>query len=224
MTSSKPPETQLSPANPQQSQAGSQQAGQPASRPWVIVAGFGRCGSSLVMQMLQAAGVPCIGGFPDFEVPEVCACPVRMEWLNHYPEYAFKLLDPHRCTLPKELSACAIWLNRDTEEQAKSQVKFISLMMPGLPAISRRHLKEWEKSLRNDKRAAIGTISRFPYIELSFESLVTVPEEGAEDIARFLKPHWDLNPKLMAAKVIRRHPACQSGLNIELDAVRQSNA
>jgi hypothetical protein len=37
------------------------------SAPVIVVAGLGRCGTSLVMQMLAAAGLPCVGSFPDFE-------------------------------------------------------------------------------------------------------------------------------------------------------------
>jgi hypothetical protein len=40
-------------------------------KPYVIVAGFGRCGSSLTMTMLHAAGIPCIGTPPDFEVNQM---------------------------------------------------------------------------------------------------------------------------------------------------------
>ena len=39
--------------------------------PALLVAGLGRCGTSLMMQMLAAAGLPCVGEFPAYEVPEL---------------------------------------------------------------------------------------------------------------------------------------------------------
>ena len=37
----------------------------------LLICGHGRCGSSLVMQMLAAGGVKCAGKYPDFEPDEV---------------------------------------------------------------------------------------------------------------------------------------------------------
>lgn len=36
----------------------------------ILVCGFGRCGSSLVMQMLDVGGLPVVGSFPDYERAE----------------------------------------------------------------------------------------------------------------------------------------------------------
>ena len=40
-------------------------------RPTVFVCGHGRCGSSMVMQMLDAGGFPCFGEYPAYEPEEV---------------------------------------------------------------------------------------------------------------------------------------------------------
>ena len=34
----------------------------------IVVAGFARCGLTLTMQLLDAAGLPCRGRYPDYEI------------------------------------------------------------------------------------------------------------------------------------------------------------
>ncbi|MHB8286386.1 MAG: hypothetical protein ACYDD1_17175 [Caulobacteraceae bacterium] len=68
-------------------------------KPTIIVSGLGRCGSSLTMQMLNAAGVHCVGSFPSFEGPECEAFQegfITAERWAAVAGRAVKLLDPHR--------------------------------------------------------------------------------------------------------------------------------
>ena len=60
----------------------------------VIVSGLGRCGTSLVMQMLAAGGIDCYGPFPAYE-PEGLGMGRDLPSLLALRK-AFKLLDPHR--------------------------------------------------------------------------------------------------------------------------------
>ena len=67
-----------------------------------IVAGLGRCGTSLVMRMLDVAGLPTIGGYPDWECPETQGLLETdpAAWRSAVDGQAVKLLDAHRWQLP----------------------------------------------------------------------------------------------------------------------------
>src|SRR5690348_17944000 len=92
----------------------------------LIVAGLGRCGSSLMMQMLQRGGMKCAGEFPAFEMPETNHCSISREWLSQFSGGAVKILDPHLCTI-ENTPAVVLWLSRDHWHQAKSQIKFFMM-------------------------------------------------------------------------------------------------
>lgn len=77
----------------------------------VIVSGFGRCGSSMTMQMLAAGGIECLGEWPSFEHPK--ALKLDMAWLRAQEGKALKVLDPHRHRLPLALQEAGWWLRSD---------------------------------------------------------------------------------------------------------------
>jgi hypothetical protein len=98
-----------------------------------VVAGFGRCGSSLTMQMLDAGGFPVVGGFPayenhpaDWHVTDPAAFAAECDGK------AVKRLDLERWPLPPGLEYKVIWIDRDPAEQAKSALKMVAAMYPGI--------------------------------------------------------------------------------------------
>jgi len=177
------------------------------SAPTILVAGLGRCGSSLVMQMLAAAGVPTVGQYPDFEVTDVAKLlpgdPCR--WLEHAVGKAVKVIDPHRGRPPAGPDYHTIWLRRDVNEQAKSMLKLI-----GLPD-TRENRRQWSASVRRDmapaRRAVLASHGHGrPMLELTFEQLVIDPETTAREIADYVGR--DLDHAAMAACVVSRSPRC----------------
>jgi hypothetical protein len=66
----------------------------PEHQPIILVAGLGRCGSSLVMRLLDAAGVPTVGTFPAFE--EQTLPRDALGWVEAYAGRAVKVLDLSR--------------------------------------------------------------------------------------------------------------------------------
>ena len=95
------------------------------SLPITVVAGFGRCGSSLVMQMLAAGGMRTpYSSFPSYEIPH--GIKVLMGELYGG---AVKILDPHVHQPPKGHVYRFIWLDRDPVQQAKSMAKFWKVVM-----------------------------------------------------------------------------------------------
>jgi hypothetical protein len=186
------------------------------SNPWIAVAGLARCGTTLTMNMLHAAGIPCIGCAPAFEVAEINHRAVSRDFLNRYPGHAFKHLDPHLAPLPRELPLLVIWLDRDPKEQAKSQAKFVTVLM-GLPTPTRAHIRRMAQGLKRERPVALAQYNGCPRLVLQFEEVLKEPRTAALQIAAFLRAYWGLlDIDRMAAQVRSRTPECQPGLDIEL--------
>lgn len=184
--------------------------------PPIIVSGFGRCGSSLVMQMLRAGGFPVTGQWPAFEDDRMM--PVRevdnAVDLTPFAGKAVKILDPHRFTIASPLPPRAIWLDRNHREQAKSHVKFLRLVL-GLqpPANAAKLFADSYKKDRDDALAALFRVSEGVQA-MAFEHILANPANAARVLCRIVQRDLDL--EAMAQTVIRRKASCYPGL-LELE-------
>jgi hypothetical protein len=191
--------------------------------PVLIIAGLGRCGSSLVMQMLAKAGVACVGTFPDYEVEEVNHRAIDASWLREQAGRAVKILDPHVATVPAEVSGPVIWLDRNPREQARSQAKVARLMV-GLPPASREHLRRWERGLAVERGQALRELAGRELLLLTYESLLRNPRYATARIAGFLAPQWQLDSERMMAAVRKHDPRCAPGLDMEYGLLAETEA
>jgi len=199
--------------------------------PALLVAGLGRCGTSLLMQMLDAAGVPCVGEFPDYEVPELNHAEPPLAWLEVQRGKAMKVLNPHLTRIPPEFEAPVIWLDRNSREQAKSQIKFAASMMGDL-LVTQSHVSRWHHSLREERREALAALGDRPRLIIRFEQLIQEPFLISCHIAAFLGPWrvavgWrrPLRPHELAGAVRpRRSAACAPDLAMELALVAEAEA
>ena len=187
-------------------------------RPCIVVAGLGRCGSSLTMQMLHAAGVPCMGAYPDFEDDAFASGRRQMERLSSLSDCAVKILDAWRAPATALTHHVVIWLRRDPDEQARSMLKFAGAPM------HRHNVRGIKSKLAIDTRlsreglgvAPVGT--RSPLLRHEFEDLIQHPLPSSRRIAAFLAANgWpDLDAEKMAAQVRPRSPKCLPGF-LEFD-------
>lgn len=191
--------------------------------PVVFVSGLSRCGTSLMMQMLSAAGLPCAGSFPDFEVDAVSSGPVSRDFMQAHAGHAAKRLDPQRAPTPAGAPFVSIWLDRDPLEQARSQVKFLHLM-GGEPLPNRAQLRRWAAGLRRDRGDAVRAIAGQPMIVVRFEDLVTIPLPTAQRVAGWLSPWLTVDAQRMAAAALPRPAACQPAMEIEMQLVGRTAA
>lgn len=177
--------------------------------PVILVCGFGRCGSTMVMTMLQRAGLPVAGSAPDFEDSRALHDP---RWVAQQNGRAVKLLDPHRFP-PARGSYRAVWLARDPWQQARSMAKMLR-SLGGIP-ISHADLYGFTDSYRRDHPKAMQALAQVgaPVLTLRFEEILADPVAAAEALARFIGR--SLNVATMAAVVQPRTPECQPGLDIE---------
>lgn len=180
-----------------------------------LVCGFGRCGSSLVMQMLEAGGMPVTGEYPAFEASDIVTTRhIDAARLRGLSGHALKLLDPQRYTIPRGVSTHAIWCRRDPEEQAKSHAKFLREIV-GLPT-SRAHRDSIERAFKKDTSIAICALREAGVkhiLDIRFEDMLSRPRTTAEQIERFL---GELDVDKMAAVVRPRDPDCAPDMSMEL--------
>ncbi len=196
-------------------------------KPTLFVAGLGRCGTSLVLQMLDAAGMKCAGKYPDFEPVEMKSFskPVDTSWLKSNAGSAIKWLDPHKVRVAtSEIDASVIWMHRDHHQQAKSQAKFMEALL-GVH-LARSDISKLKNQLRTETKLALRATRPLPLHVICFERLLSEPAETAANIVQFLHGtghQFSHDPvSLMADQVIPRKPKCMPDLSIEAFLVEQS--
>lgn len=187
----------------------------------VGVCGFPRSGSSLTMRMLHAGGIPPVTG----SSPGSYELSGGLEQLASMPPRqlagrAVKLLDygqwfPY---LPAGIDWRFIWLDRNPTEQAKSTVKFMSFLMPGMLRRDRGAIRRLAKSYRSDRPRLLGWYrSRGDVLVSSFEAILADPSAEAARFAEFL-PTLDA---VAAAEVpLTRSAACAADLAVEIALAR----
>lgn len=188
-----------------------------------LVCGFGRCGTSLVMQMLEAGGMPVTGEWPAFETDQANFASFDGDWIAEQHGKAVKALDPHRSvvTLKDTAAYRVIWLNRNRMEQAKSHAKFMRLLT-GLPATPSDFLQPATKHLQERQKAfAKFRQLRAPILQVWFEDLLRQPRNSAEVIARFCGL-TDVDAMVRAIRP--RSPECATGLEMEMLLVKERAA
>lgn len=72
-----------------------------------------------------------------------------------------------------------IWLDRNADEQAKSQAKFATMMI-GLSAPTRQHMRRWRKGLPMQRDKSVAILTGYPRLSIQFELLIAHPLHAAE--------------------------------------------
>lgn len=185
----------------------------------ILVAGLGRCGSSLLMQMLAASGLRCAGDAPSYEFP--------IDWIEDDDgerDYiipaeftakhdAVKVLWPARFTVETVPGAIVVWLDRNWREQARSLRKLAATVSRDVPPESSEVMAAMQKNLAEMRRASIRVLRGYPRLETSFENLIMRPVEAARDIAEFAAEYGiTIDPAAMASVVESRSPRCAASL------------
>lgn len=184
-------------------------------RPILLVTGLGRCGTSLVMQMLDAGGYPVVGTWPDYE-DAVSMKPGSPAFMAAAQGRAVKVLDAQRFTLPRGPRYRWIWLSREISEQARSMLKLSGASQ------DRHNRRAMEASLRRDTPAAKMSLMRAGahldagVLELTFEALLRNPAGAASGIARYVGQPLDT---AAMAKCVRPRSALCLPYLMELEMI-----
>lgn len=193
-----------------------------------IVSGNLRCGSSLVMRMLGAAGVSlCYDREDSFEHTGFLKI-VQSRQVNRWSTQwmvdgtAMKWMDPLLHGFPPTgFEYQVIALTRDPRQQARSQIKFVRLLAtvgdepPPSPAVEAvaKHLLRHNNQLAEAWRGHGAKV-----LELRFEDLIRTPGAAAQKIAESilgLQPtsfEFQHGVDVMARQVIRRGTDSYDGL------------
>lgn len=194
----------------------------------IAVAGFTRSGTSLMMRMLDAAGIPIFAddraAYESTQVGESLHDPA---WLASVDGHAFKLIDPiHHYPIPKA-NWRFILMRRDVVEQAKSAVKFLKLVQ-GLD-LPPHAVKVLSRKYQNDyPRMRSILAGRGRVLDVRFEDVLAEPTLTAAKVLAFIgqpADYWNNvadNARItrMAEQVIRRSPTCYDGL-LEIDVLKR---
>lgn len=175
--------------------------------PKIIVAGLGRCGTSMVCQMLAAGGLRVAGRWPSYETAE--------PWKETGWQVA-KLLDPHRQPLGEWMrGALVFWLDRKPMEQAASQAK---LLGEDLSRADRKALAHLLRRDRRDSRCHLRMAGHHP-LQFEFERILRSPYQTADEFEYCLKEWFGYHGFRAdrAADVVHngRSAACAPDLSME---------
>ena len=177
-----------------------------------IIAGFGRCGSSLVMQMLAAGGMATPHSeFPSYEINDWTGV-----FVSDFYGGAIKILDPHIHQPPVGPVYRWIWLDRDPVEQAKSMAKFWKAAvvddpsMPFMTEFTGDQIAKLAEAFKRDRPRANGLMLKYTQpagiLKLRFESILADPAEAAKQLNAFCG--GKLDEWAMVAAVRPRGPEC----------------
>lgn len=191
----------------------------------ILVCGFGRCGSSLMMQMLDAGGIKCLGEGPAYEPAEVGMNRNMKRLLFKLGARAAKILDPQRSKWPKIDGVKIIWMHRNPHEQAKSQVKFLTMLSGYQMGSMKPHtIAKLTDSFVQDLQPTMGMLKSLgaDILEMHFEEVLESPLYAAQKVDAFVGHKFDTEKA--ASVVIKRSHECAPGLDIEMQLVKKAEA
>lgn len=198
----------------------------PVSVRW-IVTGSARCGTSLVLQMIDALGFGVTGAYPSFE-DAAGLCP-EMPGLSGYRDRFVKILDIDRAVtrVSPSIDLQVVWIRRRSRlEQAKSYLKTISVLQPDL-RLRTAGIDRLERALViSDAKIDATLRANCPHaLRLVFEDVLADPYDAAGKIAGWLEERAGHPPeakRLRAAidTVRKRDPNCYAGM-LEAQLLRE---
>lgn len=181
----------------------------PDNRPAVGVCGFGRCGSSMTMAMLDAGGLaPAMGSqMGSYELRDI-----RDAWSVPLAGRAVKLLESVlHFGVPDAPEWRFVWLDRDPVEQAKSQLK---LMAPFVGPFKPDAIDRLARSYEADRPRALRLLRRRgEVLVMQYERVLASPRKAAKQLRQVFP---DLEVDAAAAAVHDRDGRCREDLDVEL--------
>ena len=159
-----------------------------------IVSGLPRSGTSLMMQILQAAGLPIFTdgqrpadasnqkGYYEHEKIASLMKPGDKSWLQDARGHALKIVAPLLPTVPPKLKTRVLFMERDLDEILASQTKMLTRLGKDHPTgdVSKAYLQQLRHAKTHLNAHAI------PALSISFSDLVHHPDKILPTIATFL--------------------------------------
>ncbi|SRR6266542_3223747 len=177
-------------------------------RPIVIVSGLPRSGTSMMMRMLEAGGMPLMTdgvrapdesnprGYYELAAVKDLATSADRRWLSRARGKALKVVSPLVEHLPPTCAYQVIFMLRDLDEVIASQNRMLALA--GEPADASANLRE---HYQQHVRRVLGLIDRRPEfvaLQVDYADVLRRPLEEARRVQAFLKRPLDV-PAMAAA-------------------------
>jgi hypothetical protein len=178
--------------------------------PVIIVSGLPRSGTSLMMQMLSAGGLPLLTDShrqPDesnplgyYEYAPVKRMHVgETAWLSQASGRGVKIVSALLPTLPANITARVIFMQRDLDEVVRSQRAMLERLNKPTQTFDAESLRAEYAAHLSAVRAWLKSRTNLQYLDISYTDLVCAPAEHTPRVATFLG--GKLNPAAMAAAV-----------------------
>lgn len=172
--------------------------------PIVVVSGLPRSGTSMVMRMLHAGGVPLVMdgiraadednpvGYFELETVKDLAGDGDASWVAGARGRAVKVISLLLEHLPRGHAYRVIFLERDLAEVLASQRKMLSRRGEASATDDARMAEIYEVHLRKVRRL-LASDARFESLYVGYADVVSRPRAQAERIAAFLGRPLDLD-------------------------------
>lgn len=185
--------------------------GDDAPGEFVLVSGLPRSGTSLMMQMLHAAGLPLqtdglraadldnTEGY--FEWEAIKTLPKNPRVLDEARGRGLKVISMLLPALPRHHRYKILFMVRPVEEVAASQLAMLQRRFPGKTHASPEKMAETLRGHREDTLKLLRNRPGVEVLEVDYPALVRAPAAWTAKIAEFLGPRWPFDPAKAAARV-----------------------
>ena len=186
----------------------------------ITVTGSTRCGSTMMMRMLAAGGLPVFAdNTVSMETALALQLPTVTAWLHGCEGKAVKLLEPLAFPPPSGYDYRFLLMLRDPLEQARSMRKFFNALHEEGMAIPRSAVATIARGLREDIPQMRHFLQSLGSVcDVRFEEVLRDPVQAAQHVAAYLGDCCVLDAQAMAAVVVQRPPSCLPGF-LELAAL-----
>ncbi|MGH0038567.1 MAG: sulfotransferase family protein [Myxococcota bacterium] len=162
----------------------------------ILVSGTPRSGTSLMMQMLEAAGVPLQvdhrrpadasnpRGY--FELEAVKATRRDAGWVSEASGRAVKVIHAHLAHLPPERSYRVLWMERDAREVVASQNRMLARSGDDAAGVSEARLIDLQERQATAGRTLLEEAPHFEWLPVSHAALLRDPMAVAREVVAFL--------------------------------------
>lgn len=197
------------------------------ARPILFVAGLGRCGTTMVMTMLDRGRFPVSGPRPAYEVDEMAPCRVNVAWVRDQSGRAVKWVDPLKATISRNdlpTGPVVLHLRRSAREMAASQVKLLASTYGVVN--DRRTRRLFERDIQHvtptlgARLETLGTV-----YSMDFEEILAHPITAANRMAVIIARHFGtvFDVDAAASVPLPRSPLCAPDLSIEAEMMLEAS-
>jgi hypothetical protein len=177
-------------------------------RPIVIVSGLPRSGTSMMMRMLEAGGVPLMTddvrgpdesnprGYFELAAVKDLGTSADRRWLSAARGKALKVVSPLVEHLPPTCNYQVLFMVRDLDEVIASQNRMLALA--GEPAVASANLREQYRTHVHRVLRLIDRRPGFVALQVNYADVLRRPLEEATRVQAFLNRRLDL-PAMAAA-------------------------